>query len=113
MDKVINYQEIIKRVLNKYIEQCAENKTNGVENLLITDDEHGHYMLLNLGWVGNKRFNNESVYVRLVNEKYWIESDFTEFGIANELILAGVPKEDIVLAFHSPFMRQYTDFAAA
>ena len=28
-------------------------------------------------------------------------------------ILAGVPKEDIVLAFHAPEMRPYTEFAAA
>ncbi|WP_445305151.1 MULTISPECIES: element excision factor XisI family protein [unclassified Microcoleus] len=26
---------------------------------------------------------------------------------------AGVPKEDIVLAFHEPEVRQYTDFAVA
>ncbi|WP_339382925.1 element excision factor XisI family protein [Microcoleus asticus] len=26
---------------------------------------------------------------------------------------AGVPKKDIVLEFHEPGMRQYTDFAAA
>jgi hypothetical protein len=37
----------------------------------------------------------------------------TEVGIANELIEAGVPKEDIVLAFHHPEERKYTEFAAA
>ncbi|WP_308796224.1 element excision factor XisI family protein [Tolypothrix sp. FACHB-123] len=31
--------------------------------------------------------------------------------MANDLVSAGVPKEDIVLAFHEPKMWQYTDFA--
>ncbi|MFN9648942.1 MAG: element excision factor XisI family protein, partial [Pseudanabaena sp.] len=53
------------------------------------------------------------VYVRIRDQKFWIEEDWTEVGIANELIALGVPKEDIVLGFHSPQMRPYTDFAVA
>jgi hypothetical protein len=34
-----------------------------------------------------------------------------EVGIANELVERGVPKKGIVLAFHSPFKRQFTEFA--
>jgi hypothetical protein len=34
-----------------------------------------------------------------------------ETGVANDLIAAGVPQEDIVLAFHSEYMRQFTEFA--
>ncbi|WP_442921720.1 element excision factor XisI family protein [Microcoleus sp. Aus8_D2] len=29
-----------------------------------------------------------------------MEEDWTEYGIATDLVAAGVPKEDIVLAFH-------------
>ncbi len=54
-----------------------------------------------------------TVYVRIRDGKFWIEEDWTEDGIANDLVRAGVPKEDIVLAFHEPKMRQYTDFALA
>jgi hypothetical protein len=36
-----------------------------------------------------------------------------EEGIATDLVRAGVAKEDIVLAFHEPKMRPYTDFAIA
>ncbi len=53
-----------------------------------------------------------TVYVRLLNGKFWIEEDWTENGIATDLVRAGVDKEDIVLAFHEPKMRQYTDYAA-
>ena len=50
--------------------------------------------------------------VQLHDGKIWIEKDTTEDGIATDLMREGVPREDIVLAFHPPEMRQYTDFAA-
>ena len=34
-------------------------------------------------------------------------------GLATELVEAGIPKEDIVLAFHAPEMRPLTEFAVA
>jgi hypothetical protein len=49
----------------------------------------------------------------LRNGKFWIEEDWLEDGIVKELLAAGVPKEDIVLAFHHPEMRHLTEFAAA
>jgi hypothetical protein len=30
--------------------------------------------------------------------------------MANELVELGVPKEDIILAFHAPYKRPYTGF---
>jgi hypothetical protein len=54
-----------------------------------------------------------TVYVRIRDHKFWIEEDWTEDGIANDLVQAGVPHEDIVLAFHEPKMRQHTSFATA
>lgn len=113
MDRLARYQEIIKRLLADHIEMDRRQPTPGVEYLLVADDERGHYMWLNLGWAGNKRLNAETVYVRLLDGKFWIETDWTEHGIANDLLEAGVPKEDIVLAFHHPDMRSHTDFAAA
>ncbi|MEA5560934.1 element excision factor XisI family protein, partial [Planktothrix agardhii] len=47
------------------------------------------------------------------NDKIYIEEDWTEEGIANELLTEGVPKEDIVLAFHDPETRKLTEFAIA
>ena len=52
-----------------------------------------------------------TVYVRIREGKFWIEEDWTEDGIATDLVRAGVPKEEIVLAFHEPKMRPYADFA--
>lgn len=51
------------------------------------------------------------IHVDIKDNKIWIQKDGTEIGIANELIAAGVPKEDIVLGFHAPYKREFTDFA--
>ncbi len=51
------------------------------------------------------------MYVRLHNGKFWIEEDGLEQGVATDLLEAGVPKEDIVLAFHHPEIRPLTEFA--
>ena len=50
---------------------------------------------------------------RLKDGKIWLEEDWTEQGIATELLKAGVPKEAIVLAFQPPEMRQLSEFAVA
>lgn len=42
-----------------------------------------------------------------------IQYDGTEIGFADELVKLGVPREDIVLAYHSPFMRQFDGFAVS
>jgi hypothetical protein len=51
--------------------------------------------------------------VRLKDGKFWIEQDLTKEGITTELLEEGVPKEDIVLAFHAPELRPLTEFATA
>ncbi|MFO5437454.1 MAG: element excision factor XisI family protein, partial [Dolichospermum sp.] len=54
-----------------------------------------------------------SVHIRIKNDKIYIEEDWTQEGIATELLREGVPKEDIVLAFHDPETRKFTEFAVA
>jgi hypothetical protein len=51
------------------------------------------------------------LHLDIKDGKIWIQHDGTEIGIANQLVALGVPKSDIVLAFHSPFKRQFTEFA--
>jgi hypothetical protein len=85
----------------------------GIETFLIVDESKTHYIWMNLGWQNGDHVTGMTVYVRIQDSKFWIEEDWTEDGIATDLVLSGVPKEDIVLAFHEPKMRQYTDFAVA
>jgi hypothetical protein len=113
MDKLNHYRNLIKSVLGQFVEWDSRQPTSGEETLLIADDERGHYILMTVGWVDGNRVLNMRVYARIREGKFWIEEDWTEDGIAADLVREGVPKEDIVLAFHDPETRKHTDFAAA
>lgn len=82
-----------------------------VETVILEGE--GQFLLKRIGWHEGERINNTVVFVRLVNDKIWIEEDWTEEGIATELLRAGVPRDDIVLAFHPPQLRHMTEFASA
>lgn len=113
MDKLTEYPKLIKHILAEYVELSNRQPHPGMETFLIIDEIKSHYIWMNLGWQNGERVTGMTVYVRIRNGRFWIEEDWTEDGIANDLVHAGVPKEDIVLAFHEPKMRQYTDFAVA
>jgi hypothetical protein len=113
MDKLTEYPKIIKRILAEYIEVCNRRNHTDIETFMIVDEAKGQYIWMNLGWQNGERFTGMTVYVRIRGNKFWIEEDWTEEGIATDLVRAGVAKEDIVLAFHEPKMRPYTDFAIA
>jgi len=63
-----------------------------------------------MGWHGNRRVRGCVLQIDIKNEKIWIQHDGTEIGVANELVGWGVPKEDIILAYHAPYKRPYTGF---
>lgn len=66
---------------------------------------------MNIGWENKKRVHGCLVHIDIINDKIWIQRDGTEQGIANELVNSGIPKENIVLAFHPTEVRQYTEYA--
>lgn len=113
MDKLTNYRALVKQLLTKHAELINRHSKSDIETELSFDEERDHYMLLRVGWSPQGRVRGATIYVRLRNDKFWIEEDWTEDGIATELLEAGVPKEDIVLAFDPPEMRPYTEFATA
>ncbi|OZH52464.1 DNA element excision controlling factor XisI [Hydrocoleum sp. CS-953] len=111
MDKLIHYQKIIKQILTNYQKISAQVPDPDIDEILMFDDQRSQYLWFNIGWKNDRRIKAISVYIRIKNEKIYIEEDWTEEGIANELLRENVPQEDIVLAFHDPETRKLTDFA--
>jgi len=99
--------------LTEYDRLIANQTAANREMLLAFDEKHDQYLWFQVGWQGNKRVRGITVHVRIKNNKIWIEEDWTEEGVANELLKEGVPQSDIVLAFHHPDDRPLTDFAVA
>ena len=112
MDTRLKYQDIIKNILQNHANYRA-NLPDDYNSQLVFDDERGHYLVLDFGWSGNKYLHAAPIHISLSVDKVWIQCDETEEGIATDLMEAGIPKEDIVLGFRYPKLRQYTGFAIA
>jgi hypothetical protein len=113
MDKVVEYRKLIKQVLTEYDNLSRQSPETSYETCLVFDENHDHYLWLAVDWQGSKRIKYTYVHIHIKNEKIYIEEDYTEEGIATELMRLGVTKNDIVLAFHPPDVRKFTDFATA
>ncbi|MEB3342274.1 element excision factor XisI family protein [Okeania sp.] len=75
------------------------------------NDQRSKYPWFNIGWKNGQIIKAISVYIRIKNEKIYIQEDWTEEGIANELLRENVPKEDILLPFYDLETLNLTEFA--
>lgn len=111
MDTLTDYRDAILQILEEY--QSYKPKYGDVEMELIVDAAHDHYQLLSVGWNGLQRIHGSLIHIDIRDGKIWIQHDGTEEGVANRLATMGVPKANIILAFHPPYKRPYTEFGVA
>ena len=118
--KITKIREIIEKLLSEYVEylkgsnltvQPGTESDQAIE--LILDRENHRYLLVETGWISQKRIYDVLIHLDIINEKLWIQKDETEEGIADELVKLGISKEQIVLAYKSLPRRQITDFAVS
>ena len=113
MEKVIQYKQIVKELLNE-IAEIRIQQSHPIDTQIIMDDERGHYLLYKNGWKGERRIYGGFVHIDITDEgKVWLQHDGTDLLIAQILLDKGIPKSDIVLGFHAPIMRKDTEFAVA
>ncbi|MBA3786737.1 MAG: XisI protein [Acidobacteria bacterium] len=116
MEEIKKLCDLIEKVLCEHAEfYRAANARNSDENMVETvfDRDGNHYVLFNIAWEGYDRTHYAVVHLDIINGKIWIQKDETEEGVATDLEKYGVPKDKIVLAFKSPALRKYTEYAAA
>lgn len=110
MDKLSFLRHCVKQLLNHYA--AYRPAQDGVEVQTIYDTEHDHYQLVTVGWLNkDKHLHGCSIHLDIKNEKIWIQHNGTEDDIAVALVDMGVDKQDIVIGFHPPIMRQMTEYA--
>lgn len=110
MDTIAQYRQHIKTILSEHARLVWDNR---IKAETIFDTEQDRYQLVYVGWRNSKRVYGVILHLDIIDNKIWIQQDGTEIGIANTLVELGVPKENIVLAFDPPNLRQYTDFAVS
>lgn len=111
MDKLENYRQIIRKILTPYVNLYYSNLN--ICNHAAFDRETDQYLIISEGWNNQEHLHSCLIHVGILNSKIWIKCDNTEDGIANDLVAAGIPKSDIVLAFHPPDVRKFTEFAVS
>lgn len=109
MDKLDDYRKAIRTVILNHQDEVDPDKD--VLSEAIFDSEHDHYQLVNVGWQGEIRIYGCILHIDILKRKVWIQHNGTEYNIADELMEQGVDRSDIVLGFHSPVKRQFTEFA--
>jgi XisI protein len=109
MDKLEQYRQNIEQVLTHYSQ--FKPIVGETERFVSFDRQRDHYHLFTVGWNKHQRIYGCLIHIDIQDGKLWIQYDGTENGVANDLVALGIPREDIVLAFQSAYMRQYTEFA--
>jgi hypothetical protein len=108
MDTLTSHRQAIQQLLREYASQAESDE---VETQLVFDHEHDHYQLVYVGWENDYRVYGCVMHFDIKDGKVWIQHNGTEVDVAAALETLGVPKEEIVIGFHSPFKRQFTDYA--
>jgi len=112
LDKLGRYRQIIRDVLSPLAQIRFSNL--GIVNETAFDTEQDRFIVITTGWEGrDKRIYFSLVHLDIINGKIWIQRDGTEDGIGYALEAAGIPKEDIVPAFHPENVRPFTGYAVA
>ncbi len=111
MDTIEEYRKKIKSILTDYV--SIPYSRGDIKSKLIISNDRNNYLVMTLGWQNKKRVHGCIIHLEIIDDKIWIHRDGTEYGIANELLDAGIAKDKIVLGFHPADIRQYTDFAVS
>ncbi len=113
MDKLEHYRSTIAKLLTQYQQLSKGSSQTDMKERLSFDEERDNYIWLNLGWDNIKRVSHIVMFLRIEGGKIWVEEDNTDLCVVDALLEAGVPKNDIVLGFHHPNKRKFTEFAIA
>ena len=109
MEKLERHREIVKQILTEYSK--IKSSYGEVEVYTSFDEKGEHYQVIRAGWHGHRRIYGTSIHIDLKGDKVWVQYDGTEIKVANKLLENKIAKQDIVLAFHEPRARQFTEFA--
>lgn len=110
MDKLERYRESIKTILKEYADSL---KNSDIDVQLIFDNENDHYLLLDVGWQKSRRVHSCAFHFDIIDGKIWVQENNTELEIDRHLEEMGISKKEIVVGFHHPSMREYSDYAVS
>jgi hypothetical protein len=109
MDRDVAYRAIVKRILQEVVDMTPSDEHIRTE--FVCDESLGHYQVGQVGWEGKHRVDDVFLHIDVIDGKVWLQHDGTNLRIAEDLVHAGIPKEEIVLGFRHPSRRADTEYA--
>lgn len=111
MEKLDKYRQIVKAFLNSYVSVPIASES--IESYTVFDVSEDRYLVMSVGWKENRRVYGCVLHLDIKDGRIWLQQNSTEIRVGHELVEMGVAREDIVLGFQPPALRQYTEFATA
>jgi hypothetical protein len=113
MDRLDHYRQSLKKLLKDYADSMNKNSGGSIEVETVFDTENDHYLLLDVGWQERKRVHHCILHFDIKDGRIWLQENNTDIEVDEELIEMGISKQEIVIGFHHPSMREYSDYAIA
>ena len=98
MEILESHKELVENILTEYTRVPFSNAVVDIQTVF--DRNHDHYLIMLVGREGKRRIHGCLIHIDIVDGKFWIRRDGTEEGVVMDLIRAGIPKKDIMLAFY-------------
>lgn len=108
MDRLKNYRTVVKQVINDYAQY--KPSVGDIEVETVFDEESDHYEMLYIGWNDGERVHGTVIHIDIREGKIWVHYDGTATGIAEDLAAAGIPRDQIILGWHPPEIRQDSSY---
>jgi hypothetical protein len=109
MDRTERYREIVTRLVEDYGK--IQSGVGQVQTRPVIDRERDTYQVVYSGWNKQSRIQGTAIHIDIIEGKVWLQFNGTDQDIAEELVTAGIPREDIVLAFLPEDVRHHTGYA--
>lgn len=112
------YVDVIEDVVAEYaaLPYSSSDSPSDIRPVVVCKHADGQFLLLTIGWNGNdlkKRVHNCVIHIEIIDGQIWVQCDRTEYGVAQELVDRGIPKERIELGFMHPILRRHSGFGTA
>jgi uncharacterized iron-regulated membrane protein len=108
MDKLDNYRVILRRLVEEYA--SYQPSYGNIKTEAVIDPHRDHYEVIQMGWLGTRRVHGSVIHIDIRDGKVWIEHNGTDARLGEELVAAGIPRQDIVLGFQPEELRPASGF---
>lgn len=109
--KLIDYRQRVLQVLNMHANMLGEPAW--IQSRVESNSSDNTYQLIDRDPRENSGTDYVVVELKLFGGKVWVLNDGIEYGIAEDLLEAGIPSEDIVEDFEELPSFKYAEALAA